>query len=241
MEKEKNKAGRRRVNLEFEEARELIRKEKISSIGQYRRWWKLNTPARIPKRPDRAYRNAGWVGWNDYLGSNNPFPCVRKSFRSFIDAKSFVHRLALNKKSEWFDYIRTGKKPKDIPSRPDVYYKNDWFTWSDFLGSNTPSIKRNIDAAGGGIFFIIQNKGMPNNVFQMGITLEGKATIFQHQQKQQFRIIMLCLCDIGFKWEEIVEQHGKPFWDGNRSHEYRVNNINEFILSIDGFVEPLIK
>lgn len=231
------KKGRPRVCLEFIEARELVRGESLDSVGQYKKWWLHNNPARIPKRPDRAYKKE-WLGWNNFLGSSNPFPCVKRSFRSYVEAKSFVHRLGLRNKPEWFDYVRTKAKPVDIPTRPDLIYTKDWFTWKDFLGSDLSSVKRNMDAAGA-IFFINQNHGSPSNVYHLGITLEGKLTILQHQAQQGFRIIGLFACDIDFDWESIVHSFGKEYWGSNRGGEYTIININEFIFNITDFVVPI--
>lgn len=226
---------RPRKNFEFKEARELVRGELLRSVGQYKKWWLFNTPAKIPKRPDRAYKHQ-WISWNDFLGSNNPFPCTRKTFRDFTEAKSFVHRLGLVTKADWFDYVRTGAKPKDIPTRPDLIYVDDWFTWRDFVGGDIPSIKRNIDAAGA-VFFIIQNYGRPNNVYQLGITLESYKTILQQQVGKKFRIIGMYYSDIEFKWEAIAEKHGKKHWESGRRDEYVISNINDFIFDITDFVE----
>lgn len=229
------KVGRPRHNFEFHEARELVRNEQIPSVRQYKKWWKRNTPAKIPKRPDRAYEKE-WISWNDFLGNNNIFPSTKQNFRPFKEARTFVQQLGLNNKVQWFDYVRTGKKPKDIPTRPDVVY-DDWFTWADWLGSDIASVKRNIETAEA-IFFIIQNKNRPHNVFQLGITLEGKQTILQYQVKQQFRIVGLFYCNIDFNWKSIVEDYGKSFWEG-RQDEYVINNINNFVFNITDFVEKV--
>ncbi len=232
------KVGRPRVNLEFFEARELVRNENISSVVQYKKWWLYNTPAKIPKRPDRAYKT-DWKGWNDFLGSNNPFPCVKRSFRPFAEARSFVHQLGLTKKGEYFEYAKSSKKPADIPSRPDLIYRDDWFTWRDFIGADVASVKRNIETAKA-VFFIIQNVGRPNNVFQFGITLEGKETILQAQIQQRFKIVKLFYCDIGFGWITFAEHYGKKYWDSGRQDEYVIHNINDFVFQISDFVEKII-
>ena len=231
----KKKVGRPRVNLEFFEARELIRNENIGSVAQYKKWWDLNTPARIPKRPDRAYKKE-WIGWNDFLGSNNPFPCVKKSFRPFREARSFVQQLGFTKKAEWWEYAKSPRKPADIPSRPDLIYRDDWFTWTDWLGSNIASVKRNIQEADA-IFFIIHNVGRPNNIYQMGITMEGKQAILQAQAQQRFNIIGLFYCDIGFDWQTFAEDMGKTYWEG-RKDEYVMPNINDFISHHRSFICP---
>ena len=229
--------GRPRRNLEFKEARELVRNENIKSVVQYKKWWALNTPAKIPKRPDRAYKQE-WAGWNDFLGSNNPFPCVKKTFRPFIDARSFAQQLALSNKLEWIEYAKSDLKPDDIPSRPDLIYRDDWFTWKDFLGADIASVKRNVEKADA-VFFIIHVHGRPNNVFQFGITLEGVETIIQSQASQGFRIVGLFYCDIGFGWESFADTYGRRYLDFGRNNEYVIPNINDFIFQIGDFVETI--
>ncbi len=227
--------GRPRVNFEFHEARELVRNEQLRSVIQYKKWWALNTPAKIPKRPDRAYKNE-WLGWSDFLGTDNPFPCVKRSFRPFKEARSFVHQLGIKNKDEWFEYTKSGRKPEDIPSRPDLIYREEWFTWKDFWGADIPSVKRNIDLAEA-VFFIIQNSGRPHNVFQMGITLEGVQTVIQAQATHRFRIVGMFYCDIGFDWQSIANRLGRQYLDLGRSDEYMIRNINEFIFHIEDHVE----
>ena len=233
----KKPVGRPRVNLEFEEARELVRNEQLSSVAQYRKWWELNTPAKIPKRPDRAYKKT-WISWNDFLGSNNPFPCVKRNWRGFVEARSFVQQLALNTKGEWWEYCKSGKKPEDIPSRPDLIYRDDWFTWKDWLGADIEAVKRNVEAADG-VFFIVQNGGRPNNVFQLGITLEGVETVKRASVEQQFRIVGLYYCDISFGWQSIADELGRPYRESGRIDEYVIPNISEFIFQIGDFVETV--
>ncbi|HJT83394.1 MAG TPA: hypothetical protein VJ697_02835 [Nitrososphaeraceae archaeon] len=59
-------------------------------------------------------------------------------FRSFDDAKTFVHSLDLKNREEWKKYCRSGKKPNDIPSKPNSHYKDKgWVSWGDWLGTNT--------------------------------------------------------------------------------------------------------
>jgi hypothetical protein len=58
----------------------------------------------------------------------------------FSDAKTFVHSLNLKSQKEWREYCSSGKKPDDIPSNPEWYYKNKgWISWGDWLGTYTVS------------------------------------------------------------------------------------------------------
>jgi hypothetical protein len=120
-----------------------------------------------------------------------------------------------------------------------LIYRDDWFTWRDFIGADVASVKRNIETAKA-VFFIIQNAGRPNNVFQFGITLEGKETILQAQVQQRFKIVRLFYCDIGFEWTTFAEHYGRKYWDSGRQDEYVIPNINDFVFQISDFVEKII-
>ena len=61
-------------------------------------------------------------------------------WRSFKEAKKFARSLKLKNLGDWRTYCTSGKKPKDIPSRPDVKYK-EWISYPDFLGTVTMSYK----------------------------------------------------------------------------------------------------
>lgn len=233
------KRGRPRINHEFRDARMLVRQEQLGSVQQFHKWWALNTPGKIPKRPDRAYKNE-WQGWPDFLGVYNEYPCIKRKFRSFNESRAFAQQQGFNTKSEWLEFAKSGEKPKDVPSRPDIVYREEWFTWKDFLGADVASVKRNIDTAKA-IFFIISRHGRPSNVYQFGITLEGLQTILDAQRNQGFKIIDLFHCDITFNWKGFAEDHGRNYWEGGTEDEYIVPNISDFIFQVSDFVEPVRK
>ena len=56
------------------------------------------------------------------------------TFRTFSDAKTFVHSLNLKSQKEWKEYCNTGKIPNDIPKHPEKYYKG-WRSWEDWFGT----------------------------------------------------------------------------------------------------------
>jgi len=63
---------------------------------------------------------------------------MKKKFRSFEEAKTFVQSLHLNSKKEWDEYCRDGRRPIDIPSSAHNIYKDKgWESWGNFLGSDT--------------------------------------------------------------------------------------------------------
>lgn len=63
-----------------------------------------------------------------------------KSFLVFELARKHVHSLKLKNIQEWKIYCNENHIV-DIPSYPAKHYKNDWISWSDFLGqvSQVPS------------------------------------------------------------------------------------------------------
>jgi hypothetical protein len=62
---------------------------------------------------------------------------MKKEFRSFDDARKFVHTLHLSSARQWKKYCKSGNKPIDIPSQPYAVYKNKgWVNWSDWFGKS---------------------------------------------------------------------------------------------------------
>ena len=64
---------------------------------------------------------------------------VVHNWRSYKDAKKFVHSLNLKSKNEWAEYTKSKNKPKDIPTAARTVYKKDgaWKGWGDWLGTGT--------------------------------------------------------------------------------------------------------
>jgi hypothetical protein len=84
-------------------------------------------------------------GWATFLNSNSSRSITRsKGYvkKMFIDAKSFVKKLKLKSKTEWYQYVKgeiKGKPtlPMDIPRNPSTSYSKDgWISWPDWLGTS---------------------------------------------------------------------------------------------------------
>ena len=55
----------------FAEARNYVQSQGLRSQAHWNQWKKQgNRPADIPSNPDKTYRDSGWKGWNDFLGTN---------------------------------------------------------------------------------------------------------------------------------------------------------------------------
>ncbi len=61
----------------------------------------------------------------------------RHPWRSFAEARAFVHTLGLRNEDEWRAYCQSGQKPDNITSHPDRVYKTEWRGLGDWLGTGT--------------------------------------------------------------------------------------------------------
>ena len=61
---------------------------------------------------------------------------MKKAFRSYIDARDFARSLEFPMRKYWREYVKSGKKPNDIPSDPSKHY-DEWISWTDFLGNDS--------------------------------------------------------------------------------------------------------
>jgi hypothetical protein len=58
-----------------------------------------------------------------------------RNFRPFTEAREFVRALNLKGLREWRSYCKSGNKPDDIPTAPEVTYKQDFKGMGDWLGT----------------------------------------------------------------------------------------------------------
>ena len=128
-------ATRNRKYLSFEEAREAVFSLNVKSKSE---WVEIvkneQLPNDIPHKPEHVYKNKGWKGWGDWLGTGN----VRcKDFLPFEEARDFARNLNLKSSTEWNELSKNGMKPTYIPANPDQAYKEKgWMGWGDWLGNN---------------------------------------------------------------------------------------------------------
>jgi hypothetical protein len=131
--------------LPFEEAREYVCSLNLTGQKEWHAFAKglitdkPKRPTNIPTNPHRAYKDEGWNGYGDWLGTGNIHNKDRE-FRSFSKARTFVRKLKLRSETEWRKY-RNGQldgfspRPDDIPSNPNRTYQNEgWKGMPDFIG-----------------------------------------------------------------------------------------------------------
>ncbi len=128
----------KREFLPFGQAREFARALGLKSAEEWRAFCRSGKrPGEIPALPQNLYEN-DWVSWGDWLGTGNVW---QREFLPFGQAREFVRALGLKSYSDWRIYCESGKKPEDIPARPEQIYESDWVGWGDWLGSGNVAPK----------------------------------------------------------------------------------------------------
>jgi hypothetical protein len=118
----------------FKEARAYVRGLRLKSTREWREWCKsAKRLLRIPTDPRGAYRDE-WLGWADWMGCKT----IRrmKTFLPFRKARAYARSLRLNGVIAWNAWKKSGKRPKDIPSNPNIVYKSEWKGYRDWLGTS---------------------------------------------------------------------------------------------------------
>jgi len=120
----------------FSEAREFVRSLGLKNEKEWKEYKKSGKkPKDIPSTPIMVYKTE-YKGLGDWLGTGN-VSFQKRVLRPFSEAREFVRSLGLKNGNEWTEYCQSGKKPKDIPSRPENGYKDEWKGLGDWLGTGT--------------------------------------------------------------------------------------------------------
>ncbi len=93
-----------------------------------------NKPEDIPAGPARVYKDKGWKGYGDWLGTG-AIANQKRRFYSFEESKKIIHSLSLDSRTHWREYVKSEKKPQQIPANPPGVYKRHWKGWGDWLGT----------------------------------------------------------------------------------------------------------
>lgn len=131
--------------LPFKEAKKLVHNKKLKSTSEWKKWcnWDPNEfglkPPEIPASPHIYYKDSGWVGYNDWLGTENPK--LNKKYKSFEEARAFARALGLTSSEYWLKYCKGDishlpPKPEDIPTNVARKYRDlGWNGMNDFLNA----------------------------------------------------------------------------------------------------------
>jgi superfamily II DNA or RNA helicase len=119
----------------FEEAREFARSLNFKNQNEWVAYCQSgNKPDSIPTNVIRTYKNKGWSGFPDWLGTN----IISNKYRVFLDfedARKYARNLNLKNIHEWNNHYKSKQIPINIPSNPQRTYKDEWVNWGDWLGT----------------------------------------------------------------------------------------------------------
>jgi len=120
----------------FKSARSFVRKLKLKNQKEWNEYCLSgNKPSDIPSIPRRSYKDKGWIGLQDWLGSEYG-STQNRTYRSFKSARSFVRKLKLKNTNDWREYSKSGKRPLDSPGIPARTYKEEgWISMGDWIGT----------------------------------------------------------------------------------------------------------
>ena len=66
----------------------------------------------------------------------------KRKWRGYQSAKIYIQSQGIKTKREFQIWVRSGKKPANIPSNPDRFYKFQWEGWGEFLGTGRVSTQK---------------------------------------------------------------------------------------------------
>jgi len=99
----------------FIEAKTFARSLKLKNKMEWQKFCEgPNKPENISAKPEKIYKNDGWTNYTDFLGLS-----LGGKFKSFTDAREFTRNLELKSENDWREYKQSGKKPADIPAKPE--------------------------------------------------------------------------------------------------------------------------
>ena len=98
-------------------------------------------PPDIPVAPWQTYKDKGWKGIGDWLGTGT-VKKGKEQFLPFKKARAHARSLRLKSQAGWKAYCKSGKKPKNIPAHPEIAFATaGWVDWGDWLGTNVIAIQ----------------------------------------------------------------------------------------------------
>ena len=120
----------------FPEAQAFVRGLGLKSQAEWSTWVKSNArPIDIPTNPGQVYKEQGWAGLGDWLGTGY-IALFNREYRKFPQARLFVQNLGMKSYVEWSIWSKTNARPQDIPAGPSKVYENlGWISWGDWLGT----------------------------------------------------------------------------------------------------------
>lgn len=233
----KRPRGRIRYNFSYDEAKDVVRSEGITSAVEYHKWWMLNHPSRMPKRPDRAYKNNNFL-WSKFLGVKNNFPSIRKkTFVSYEECQQFVARNNIKSRTEWREFLRNYEKPDNIPAHPELVYRGTktkpgkWISYNKFF--DTKPLERIEKVSKMEEYLIIYKIDAKfNNIFYFSQKLCSPLTLLAECKKilEKYEIYAVYLVGT-YNYKNFLNRNFKEYI--GTSNCYSIENINDLYFNFD--------
>ena len=117
---------------------------KLKKKKEWKTWCKSDErTANVPAGPDQVYKHDGWQGYGHWLGTGTV--AAKSGDQQFLPLKEALlqaRSLKLKNKKAWEAWCKAGKRPGNMPSRPDQAYKQDgWQGYGHWLGTGTVAPK----------------------------------------------------------------------------------------------------
>lgn len=119
--------------LSFNESRKFVWDLNLNNEKEWREFLKSDKrPWNLTTNPSSLYKDKGWISFGDWLGNSKGWD---GEYLDFELARDIVRNENLRSQKDWYEYVRT-KKPNNIPSNPQMVYKDKWKSLPDWIGTN---------------------------------------------------------------------------------------------------------
>ena len=117
----------------YDQAKKYVIKLKIKNFNKYLEYLKNNKlPNDIPSSPQYVYKNSGWKGWGDYLGSGTiSFRNIK--YFSYEQARVFLEKRNIKTIEELRKFLKSPDRPQALTSVPHIKYKDKWLGYWHYL------------------------------------------------------------------------------------------------------------
>ncbi len=114
--------------ISYKKAQNHVQSLGIRTQKQYNEWSKSgDRPQDIPSNPNRVYKKE-WEGWTVFL-----LGVKKRQWRPYREVQSLVQAHGIKNEDSYRKWRRSSGL-EDIPSRPQVSYREEWEGWEVFLG-----------------------------------------------------------------------------------------------------------
>lgn len=140
-----NVPANQKVFKNFNEAREFGISLKLDTVNDWKEFVKSNKlPDDIPSTPQNYYKDKGWAGWGNWLGTGR-IAARNKSFAPFKKARAYARSLKLEGSEEWRKFAKSINRPDYIPANPErTYAGKGWVDMGDWLGTQRKATRLRI-------------------------------------------------------------------------------------------------